>query len=494
MRLLEIVLILSFVPALLLPFVPPLRRPRWLYGLTLLPALLTPVQLLLEGYRWQLLPAYVLAVMIALLRLPAVRRPSPTVNRRWLGVAGSVGSLLVVIVAGGLAALFPIFRLNDPGGDYAIGTTARYLRDENRDRELMVQVWYPAAANPQTPRASYLPQSDTLAPALLAGMGLPSFLFDHLRYVQTHAFDDAPAAAPIGGEGFPVLLFSHGMGGYRHQNVVQMEALAAHGYTVVSIDHTDYAGAVLFPDGTIKPFTQGEAVALENREVTEAGMRQTWMDDQQFVLAQLTTLNTADPLLTGAFDLSRVGMFGHSFGGSTITFVCEATPACQGSINLDGSMPLADDQAAWQKPFWYWFSDQAASPQPPATDEQLAAMGTTREAYTAILEGIVADYQQAYALRGEQGMWLHVQGMQHQGFSDTRLVSPLFALIGMTGTLDPMRAGDLMNAYLLAFFDTFVKGEPASPLIAGASPDYPEVTVMTADDVPRLPATTADAG
>jgi dienelactone hydrolase len=363
------------------------------------------------------------------------------------GIVGSIVGLLVIGLAALLAQLLPVFDYPEPSGEYAVGTTALSLRDDTRNRDLMVQIWYPANDISNAKRAAYLPEVEKLAPALMATMGMPTFVFDHMRYIGSHSYENAPLA---GGQAYPVLLFSHGLGGYRHQSVMQMEQLASHGYIVVSIDHTNYASAVVFPDGSIKSF------AAEDED--DMTMREAWKADQQFVFNQIALFNESNPLLKGSFDLTRVGAFGHSFGGSTLTFFCENEPRCLASVNMDGSMPTTDNQPTWQKPFAYLMSDDQFSSQPEPTDDQLLQSGMTREEYNRIRTTFVQNYQRNYGLKGEQGYWLHLEGTKHQNFSDVPFASPLFAAMGATGSIAPTRGNQIINDYLLAFFGTYVKG------------------------------------
>ncbi len=51
---------------------------------------------------------------------------------------------------------------------------------------------------------------------------------------------------------------------------------------------------------------------------------------------------------------------------------------------------------------------------------------------------------------------------------------PLLGWLGALGEIEGRRVLQLMNAYTLAFFDRYVRDRP-SPLLAGPSPDHPEV-------------------
>ena len=97
----------------------------------------------------------------------------------------------------------------------------RFTADPNDRRELMMQIWYPAKGAPSSPRAPYVQNAAVVAP-LARLLRLPEFTFGHLKYVTTNAIPSAPVAD--GEANFPVLIFSHGRGGYRQHNTLQVES------------------------------------------------------------------------------------------------------------------------------------------------------------------------------------------------------------------------------------------------------------------------------
>src|SRR3569833_1313308 len=205
MRPLEIVLLavtaFGFATALL-PLRGRLRHARHLAPAAPVAAV---VQALVEGYRWQLVPAYVLIGVLEVGRLvswwrtrrvpagrPVRRRALHLVAR---GVAAAVVVLMLAIAAAVPLAV-PVFTFPRPSGPYGIGTMTYHWIDQDRPelctaspddhREVMVQLWYPARPEPSAPRVPYVPDAAILAPlARLAE--LPGFSFSHLGYVRTHA-------------------------------------------------------------------------------------------------------------------------------------------------------------------------------------------------------------------------------------------------------------------------------------------------------------------
>jgi hypothetical protein len=154
--------------------------------------------------------------------------------------------------------------LPSPTGSFAIGrvtldwtdsSRVEPLAPDHRNRELMLDIWYPA--EPQSgPRAQYL---DAAAfERVLGANGLHSLLGDRATervaagLIQTHASEGAPFAGSL--KPVPVLIFSHGMGTVTQIHTSQIEDLVSHGYVVAAINHTYDAWLTVFPDGRSVPF------------------------------------------------------------------------------------------------------------------------------------------------------------------------------------------------------------------------------------------------
>ena len=471
MRPLEVILAIILAVRCLEPALYPRRRrlAAVLEGAALTALVL---HLVSEGFRWQMIPLYLLTLALVSWGL-AVPNGSP--QRRW-PVGKTLGGLLLVALAVLLPVLLPVPRLPAPTGPYAVGTLTLDLTDLSRSdpyapdpaspRRLMVQVWYPAEPDTDSAQAPWAEHMEFIGPALGEFFNLPGFLFSQVRLARTHAFVDAPvveSAAPM-----PLILFSHGWNGVRFQNTYQMEELASHGYVVAAVEHTYGAMTTVFSDGSVAghnpaglPFDlpEDEYRVASNRLVTQ------WAQDLAFVLDTLASLGAGDAggLLAGRLDLARVGVMGHSTGGGAAVEFCAIDARCQAGLTMDAYLtpvaPAVIEQGALPQPF-LWMRSQAwlVSGNKELADTIYENMPGPATAFT-------------------------IQGTAHFDFTDLPMFTPLAPAIGLKGPLAGSRVLRIVNDYTLAFFGQALLGQP-SPLLAGPSADYPEVVFIERGSTP----------
>ncbi|MFT4040273.1 MAG: hypothetical protein QM692_18985 [Thermomicrobiales bacterium] len=434
MRPLEWLFVLSFLPLIVITFGPARWRASWA-PLAMAPGIIAAAQVLLEGWRWQLLALYLLAgVLLAAGALGRGEREPLGRFPRWVG-----GLVLLGAVAGTtlLAAwALPIITLPAPTGPYAVGAVDRMLVDPARDRRLMATVWYPAAE-----RGAPKPFTD--APdALMAGMehltGLPGIVFQHMRYIDTAASDSAPL---LTGEGpFPVLLFSHGMVGMRAQNSSMLQDLASWGYIVVALDHTDAAAVTAFPDGEVRFYNPASfGLPLDKAPAAgavEANVFPVWVADQRFAIDTLEAWQADDPLFAGALDLAQLGAFGHSFGGATSLETCRVDPRCHAAADLDGGIYGALTEEPATRPLLLLSSQSSGG------DE------AARAKWRAVVDNAEAP-----------ALWLELPGSSHLSFTDSELLSPILPQPGF----DPRAGLALAGHDVRTFFDRYLRGEDDGP-------------------------------
>jgi hypothetical protein len=373
-------------------------------------------------------------------------------------------ALLVVVALPPI--LFPVPVLPDPGGAYGIGTLSfdwtdagraeNYTADPNDKRSLVVQVWYPANPAPGAMPGPWMERLDVVGPTIARFLKLPPFFLDHASLVKTHSYTGAPAAT-IGGP-YPVVIYSHGWNGFRTVNLNQSEALASHGYVAVAIDHTYGAMVTVFADGRValnNPAALPDGVPDDEYQRASELLEATYAADLSFVLDQLALLNSgvmASPL-AGRLDLAKVGLYGHSTGGGAVVLACDQDPRCQAGLTMDAwlePVPAAVLAKGVAQPFLFMRSQVwAAGPNEPLFNTLYAA-------------GQGDEYRVA------------IQGTKHYDFTLLPLLTPLAPALGLKGPIEGRRGMAIITSYLLAFFDHYLKGQPA-PLLDGPAAAYPEV-------------------
>lgn len=433
----------------------------WLYfrpeadgaaALVLLAPLLILLHVALERPRWQMGPAYAQAVGLLLLWLGD-----------WLYLLRNGWFLLFGLAHFALAVLLPYLlnvpRLPRPTGPYAIGMRAFYLVDESRGdvfgedgaarRELMAQVWYPAARPGRWARpAPFMANFSTSAPAIARKFGFPPFSLRHLGLVRTHSFSDAPFA---GTAARPVVTFSHGYMGLSSQNTCQVEELASHGFVVVALNHTRGAICTVFPDGRV---VFGVTAPPDDLSLERAGRlaMEEWAADLAFVVGRLGEWN-GDPAhpFHGRLDLSRLGSFGHSLGGGTAVSFAASFPHCRALLLLD----------PWLKPLDETVRGKSLR-QPLLSLTSAGEFGVTNG---AIAEEIAANAQ-------AEAFVAQIAGSGHYDYSDMALMTPFTRMLGATGSINGRRVVRIISHYTLAFFQEALGERPFAP---DRAPHYPEV-------------------
>jgi predicted dienelactone hydrolase len=147
------------------------------------------------------------------------------------------------------------------------------------NRELVLEVWYPAEPAADAPYATY--ENVTRLHKTFS--------------LQGEAYRAAP---PVAGTRFPLVVLSHGYTGYRTIMFYLAEHLASHGYVVASIDHTDSTNAEI---DFANSGGSGFASTLLNRA-----------RDQQYVLDALAALDTP---LANSINTDTSAVIGYSMGG-----------------------------------------------------------------------------------------------------------------------------------------------------------------------------------
>jgi predicted dienelactone hydrolase len=222
----------------------------------------------------------------------------------------------------------------------------------------------------------------------------------------------------------PVIVFSHGFHGCATQTRFLMEALAAHGYLVFAPNHSDATcggGEASWLDKATTPFNKPGSWS-------EASYRDRGED-----LRKLIAAIGKDTVYGPRADLVRLGLAGHSLGGYTVLGLAGAWPVW----NVEGVKGVL-----------------ALSPyaQPFLTHGTLGGL-----AAPVMYQGGTADFGITPTLVKSQGAY-------------DRSPTPKYLVVfdqasHFAWTDFGKNAHEQITAYALAFFDHYVKGDPATPAL-----------------------------
>jgi len=205
-----------------------------------------------------------------------------------------------------------------PDGPYRVGVRIDYI--EMQGRKMPVMTWYPA--QPAEGAKPYLYNTKIKGAAVLNAPVVKK---------------DAP---------YPMIIFSHGLGGCGCQSVFYTENLASFGYVVVAPDHRDSAFCHIDRKPDITPGQMMKAFVKSGGRLSETVMilfgkslaennydfSYRSAEIKKVIDSALAWNKDASSPLGGMINPDKIGISGHSLGGFTslmiggVPFHCEKKP------------------------------------------------------------------------------------------------------------------------------------------------------------------------
>ncbi|NWU92014.1 PAFA2 acetylhydrolase, partial [Upupa epops] len=244
--------------------------------------------------------------------------------------------------------------------------------------------------------------------------------------------------------GYPLIIFSHGLGAFRTVYSSLCSELASWGFVVVALEHRDHSASTTYflteagqeewipyqrvPQGQKEFYFRKKQVHQRAEECVRAlRLFQDISSGESVpnVLPQDFSLS----VLKDSLDLSRVSVMGHSFGGVTAVLALVKEPSFRCAVALDAWMfPL--ENALYpevSKPVLFINAEKFQTPESVARMKSLSS-------------------------RNSQTKIITVLGSVHQSHTDlTFLAWKLNRIFSTRGTLDPYKGLDIISRAALAF-------------------------------------------
>jgi dienelactone hydrolase len=405
-------------------------------------------------YGWIIGALIILTAIVIIIVQYRSMRPTRSFTLVALATGFGIGGLLFVpSVPRILTALRHFVIAGEPtatSGSFQVTTVnAALLASAADDRTIVVQIWYPAAPN--------LPATDLFAES--ATPVTCSKLMDYSRLSDTRPQ-------------FPILLYAPWNGGAKDDNASTAAELASHGYVVMAIDDIDRDPRAPTATDDWQPLTFDFSSAEAFKTTLRIGDRKVRRQAEKALTAldRLKACANADWRARIQFD--RIGFFGFSFGGSTAAEAGTFDPRVVAVANLDGWLFGRAAFGALDKPYLVILTEDSVFPAP----RQLQSPNPNKR-FQAVLTA--RDLREEMRLANRPGGFgYHVLESFHENLSDEIFKRRFFKSWLLT---NPYRVKSIRDAYLLAFFDTYVRNRP-SPLLTQSPSPFREAEVLKANE------------
>ncbi|OQR94253.1 hypothetical protein ACHHYP_01527 [Achlya hypogyna] len=405
--------------------------------------------LALHVWRAILAPGYVLAVLNTVLMFGSYSVSHIAVAQAILWALLSLG-----------VYLFPLPRFPALAPAYpVVGCATERLED------LDCRIFYPAQSTKKQTRQPYLHHGPHLAKGLSIFAKIPAFVFSNFKSAWLHANKDAPLLAPPdSNKGWPVVVFSHGLGG-----TLEMYALyftPSIGFVVFALNHNDGSASVNRLVDSAKnvkydyyhPLPPGATQDWDNIEYKiRNGQLHERVDNVEAILNSIESLqNDPSSAFYNKLDLDAIGLVGHSFGGATVFSTAKVDRRVKAVVALDIWMAPLDKEDAVHGP---------SQPVCHLISQQWVDWVSHMKTLEANVAAAPHPDAQLYAIKHSR----------HNNFSDLGLFSPKISqLARAAGSIDTTYVLEIIADVTGAYLKHHLAGTNA-PSLSSLEAKYPEL-------------------
>ncbi len=375
--------------------------------------------------------------------------------------------LITAIVLSGFFYFSPILKpLPKPSGPHTIGLAHYFFKDETRNelysinasekQAIVLNIWYPTLQT-KGKKAPYTGSKMPFIKKIYAEKtNIPYWLSSLLlRNLKTHAFENA--AVSNAQTSYPVILFSHGLFGEPTEFYGALcENLASHGFIVVGIDHPYFNLITLRLNGDIATSSNLETafthMSPQEQYIFQNETIEVYKKDMSFTINELEKLNNnLSSIFFKRFDLNKIGVAGHSAGGTAAIEFCRSDNRCKAAADLDGWYDQAIGQNPINKPLLLLFASKSIEVSEPSL-EYLKRKQLTKDQYFE-REQKISDHRERLCDSPICSM-IVLPGLTHGSFSDLVLFKwPLRSW----NDPDSYKTLALINHELATFFKMYLQ-------------------------------------
>lgn len=380
-----------------------------------------------EGYRWQVVLIYVIIVCLVSNQFFGV--PIGNKMGRWtLFIFGILG----ILISSGLSYLIPVFSIPEISGPYHVVATHESVKNE-----LGYKIWFP------TEQGIDITERDTYHPNptddLNGVMGMPGFVFSHLKLVKTNA---SPAPEPIDNTvNQPLVIYSHGASSTHVDNTSLLEEIASNGFVVVAINH----------DFSFDKY----GIDVREAKKIEIDAQKALIDKliERTVPNQIThynlTIKELERKYPSQIDFTKIALVGHSLGGATASSGALEIEGVKAVVNMDGPIDkrIISD---YSLPFLY-----LSSFSPDLPDDQLQALGVPPEFYRGVKKYELESVEALFQNNSNEKFWIRFKQANHLDFTDIPFMIPFMS----APHYDRQKGHELKSEVIVSFLNRALKGE-----------------------------------
>ena len=348
--------------------------------------------------------------------------------------------------------VIPLDDLPLPTGPYKVGTKLYAWTDSSRQewfdndsnpfRRIPVQVWYPMGKGTHQLQSFYLDYPKDYIHVISTDFGIPGKLLVNVANIRTSAVFNGNPNQELRKR--PVIIFSHGLGGFKNQNTVQFEELASHGYVIFSCDHVYDAGFVRFSDEEIiysKSYVKHFPEGTTDEEYWTTREKQLLIRSQDisFVIDQIERIDTIDPSISPLCNSKNISLMGHSFGGATILQTSSMEENIKSCIVID----------AWALPIPSMIINQDIS-------TPLVHIGQMSDKYWKNKNNKLK-LDTLFQNNGQKSIMVKIPKTKHFDYSDFSQFTWATKLFGISGNINREKLKNMINKLILHYLNNIQK-------------------------------------